>query len=94
MGKRNSLPLVETRMPLLALLDQISRDADDAWPKPSTTSINVDQAETENSNANLNAVVSELRSIGVLVLSSRWLYADGFMGRWGSIRASIVLAIV
>lgn len=80
-------------MPPLALLDQISRDADDAWLKPSSTSINVHQAEKEKSNADLNVCVPELRSIVVLVLSSRWLCAGGFMGRWGSIQAGIALPI-
>lgn len=45
MWNRNTLPLVETLMPQHALLDQISRDAEDAWLKPSTMLINVDQAE-------------------------------------------------
>lgn len=45
MGNRNTLPLVETLMPQHALLDQISRDAEDAWLKPSTVLINMDQAE-------------------------------------------------
>lgn len=48
------LPLAETSMLPLALLDQISRDADNAWLKPPATLISVDQAEKEKSNANLN----------------------------------------
>lgn len=45
MGNWNTLPLVETLMPQRALLDQISRDAEDVWLKPSTMLINRDQAE-------------------------------------------------
>lgn len=48
------LPLAEASMLPLALLDQISRDAGNAWLKPPATLINVDQAEKEKNNANLN----------------------------------------
>lgn len=51
MGNKNSLLLVETPIPLLALLDQISRDAEDAWLKPFAMLINVDQAKKEKSDA-------------------------------------------